>query len=180
MIQVAQESAFQGILGTLMLLCPQGRAMTATETAGQWLQGLSAQQLPHRLAGHKLKRQGQVGRPPGPWNTTCPRGSHLRCVLLKPGPPSHFPGWRPIYNVPAGSQIPPYYPELLKSESEVTQSCPTLCDPLDCSLPGSSIHGIFQARALEWVAISFSRRSSLPRDRTQVSHTADRCFTREV
>ena len=46
-------------------------------------------------------------------------------------------------------------------QSEVIQSCPTLCDPMDCSLPGSSIHGIFQARTLEWVAISFSRRSSL-------------------
>ena len=43
-----------------------------------------------------------------------------------------------------------------KSESEVAQSCPTLCDPMDCSPPGSSIHGIFQARILEWVVISFS------------------------
>ena len=51
-----------------------------------------------------------------------------------------------------------------ESESEVAQSCLTLCDPMDCSLPGSTIHGIFQARILEWVAISFSRRSSLPRD----------------
>ena len=42
------------------------------------------------------------------------------------------------------------------SESEVAQSCPTLCDPMDCSLPGSSVHRIFQARVLEWVAISFS------------------------
>ena len=41
--------------------------------------------------------------------------------------------------------------------SKVTQSCPTLCGPMDCSLPGSSVHGIFQARVLEWVAISFSR-----------------------
>ena len=63
------------------------------------------------------------------------------------------------------------------SESEVTQSCPTLCDPMDCSLPGSSVHRIFQARVLEWVAISFSRGSSQPRDRTQVSCTAGRCFT---
>ena len=39
----------------------------------------------------------------------------------------------------------------------VTQSCPTLCDPMDCSLPGFSVYGIFQARVLEWVAISFSR-----------------------
>src|SRR5574340_548996 len=45
----------------------------------------------------------------------------------------------------------------VKSESEVIQSCPTLSDPMDCSPPGSSIHGIFQARVLEWGAISFSR-----------------------
>ena len=51
-----------------------------------------------------------------------------------------------------------------KKESEVTQSWPTLCDPMDCSLPGSSIHGIFQARILEWGAIAFSTRSSQPRD----------------
>ena len=44
----------------------------------------------------------------------------------------------------------------VKSESEVTQLCPTLRDPMDCSLPGSSTHGIFQARMLEWVAIAFS------------------------
>ena len=44
----------------------------------------------------------------------------------------------------------------VKSESEVAQSCPTLCNPMDCSLLGSSVHGIFQARVLEWVAIAFS------------------------
>ena len=48
---------------------------------------------------------------------------------------------------------------------------------MDCSLPGSSIHGIFQARVLEWVAISFSSGSSRPRDRTHVSHIAGRRFT---
>ena len=58
--------------------------------------------------------------------------------------------------------------DCVESESEVTQSCLTLCDPIDCSLPGSSIHWIFQARVLEWVAISFSRGSSWPRDRTPV------------
>ena len=47
----------------------------------------------------------------------------------------------------------------VKSESEVVQSCPTLSDPLDCSLPGTSIHGIFQARLLEWGAIAFSYRT---------------------
>ena len=57
------------------------------------------------------------------------------------------------------------------------KSCLTLCDPMGCSLPGSSIHGILQARVLEWVAISFSRGSSRPRDRTQVSHIVGRRFT---
>ena len=61
--------------------------------------------------------------------------------------------------------------------SEVVQSCPTLCDPVDCSPPDSSIHGIFQVRILEWVAISFSRGSSRPRDRTRASCTAGRQFT---
>ena len=56
-----------------------------------------------------------------------------------------------------------------ESESEVAQSCPTLCDPMDCSPPGSSLHGILQARVLEWGAISFSRGSSQPRDRTRFS-----------
>ena len=60
--------------------------------------------------------------------------------------------------------------------SEVAQSCPTLCDPINCSLPGSSLHGILQARILEWVAISFSRVSSRLRDRTQVSCIAGRRF----
>ena len=68
-------------------------------------------------------------------------------------------------------------PSLQESESEVTQLCPTFCNPMDCSLPGSSIHGIFQARILEWIAISFSRRSSQPRDWTQVSRIVGRCFT---
>ena len=51
----------------------------------------------------------------------------------------------------------------------VAQSCPTLCDPVDCSPPGSSVHGILQARILEWVVIPLSKGSSQPRDRTQVS-----------
>ena len=50
----------------------------------------------------------------------------------------------------------------VKSESEVAQSCPTLRDPMDCSLPGSSIYGIFQARVLEWGAIAFSDQSEWP------------------
>ena len=50
----------------------------------------------------------------------------------------------------------------VKRESEVAQSCPTLSDPMDCSLPGSSVHGIFQARVLEWVAIAFSENYPKP------------------
>ena len=65
----------------------------------------------------------------------------------------------------------------VKRESEVSQLCPTPSDPMDWSLPGSSIHRILQARVLEWVAISFSRGSSRPRDRTWVSCTAGRRFT---
>ena len=64
----------------------------------------------------------------------------------------------------------------VKSESEVAQSCPTLCNPMDCSPPGSSIHVILQAGILKWVAISPSRGSSRPRDRTQVSRIAGRRF----
>ena len=58
-------------------------------------------------------------------------------------------------------------------------SCVWLCDPMDCSLPGSSVHGILQARILEWVAMPSSRGSSQPRDRTQVFYTAGRFFTTE-
>ena len=62
-------------------------------------------------------------------------------------------------------------------EGEVAQSCQALCDPMDCSLPHSSIHEIFQARTLEWVIISFSRGSFRPRDQTLVSHIVGRHFT---
>ena len=61
--------------------------------------------------------------------------------------------------------------------NEVAQACPTLCNPMDCSLPGSSVHEIFQARIPEWVAISCSRGSSRPRDRTQVFRIAGRRST---
>ena len=59
----------------------------------------------------------------------------------------------------------------------VVQSCPTLCDPMDSSQLGSSIHGILQARILEWVAIPFSRAYFWPKDRTQVSCIAGGFFT---
>ena len=68
------------------------------------------------------------------------------------------------------------FSEVLLSEL-LSPSCLTLCHPMDCSLPGSSVHGIFQAIVLEWIAISFSRGSSQPRAQIQVSHIVDRCFT---
>ena len=59
---------------------------------------------------------------------------------------------------------------------KVAQSCLTLCDPMDYSPPCSSVHGILQARILEWVAMPFSKGSSQPRGQTQVSHSAGRSF----
>ena len=86
---------------------------------------------------------------------------------------TRFPSWVIFTSEPClGSCL-----YCLESESEVAQSCPTLCNPMDCSLPGFSVHGIFQARVLEWVAISFSRGSSQPRDRTWVFHIVGRRFT---
>ena len=59
----------------------------------------------------------------------------------------------------------------------VTQLCPILCDPTDCTLPGSSVYGILQARILEWIAIPFSRGSFRPRDQTRIACIAGRFFT---
>ena len=70
-----------------------------------------------------------------------------------------------------------YIPSMQDSESEVAQSCLILCNPMDCSLRASSVHGTFQARILEWASISFSKRSSWPRDQTQVSRIVGRHFT---
>ena len=62
--------------------------------------------------------------------------------------------------------------------AKLLQSCPTLCDPMDCSPPRSSVHGILQARILEWVAMLSSGRSSQPKDRTHVSYVS--CIGRRV
>ena len=64
-----------------------------------------------------------------------------------------------------------------QKESEVAQWCLTLCNPMDCSLPGCSVLGIFQARGLEWIATSLSSGSSRHKDQTQVFCTAGRHFT---
>ena len=98
---------------------------------------------------------------------------------------SHFPPFPICHYTP-----PPLTPVSIQTHSGhlpepgimlgavlVGQSYPTLCNPMDCSPPGSSVHGIFQARILEWIAISFSRGSSQPRDQTRVSRSAGRLFT---
>ena len=68
----------------------------------------------------------------------------------------------------------------VKSESEVSQSCPTLCDPMDCSPPGFSIHGIFQARVLEWGAIAFSAMYiyNYVKKKKRMGHTEEICTKR--
>ena len=68
-------------------------------------------------------------------------------------------------------------PETCEVNVKLAQLCPTSCDSMDCNLPGSSVHRILQARILEWVAFPFSKRSSQPRDRTQVSHITGGFFT---
>ena len=73
-----------------------------------------------------------------------------------------------------------FFPWCLKFWVLIAQLCLTLCNPIDCSPLGSSVHGVFQARILEWVAISFSRGSSWPRDQTQVSCIAGRLFVLSV
>ena len=70
-----------------------------------------------------------------------------------------------------------WYMNYISVKVLVTQSCLTVYNPMDCSPPGSSVHGIFQARILEWIAISYSRGSPQLKDRTQLSCIAGRFFT---
>ena len=99
--------------------------------------------------------------------------------------PTSIVAWRiPWTEKPGG-------PQSMRSQSRIglsdqqlccaksLQSCPTLCAFVDGSLPGSCVHGILQARTLEWVAVPSSRGSSQPMDRTRVSHSADRLFKNE-
>ena len=97
-----------------------------------------------------------------------------RCGCSHPGfmwPLSHHPCWD------EGCLLNLSTVTLKKVKVLVTQPCPTLCDPMNCSPPGSSVHGIFQATILEWVAISFSRGSSWPRDWIWVFYIAGSFFT---
>ena len=105
----------------------------------------------------------------------CVDHSQLWEILQEMGIPDHLICL--LRNLYAGQESTVRTGHRTTKWSEVIQSYPTLCDPMDCGLPSSSVHGIFQARILEWVAISFSRRSSQPRDQTQVSRTVGRHFT---
>ena len=86
-------------------------------------------------------------------------------------------GGKLLYNIVLVSAVQQWESAMKKKWSEVAQSCRTLCNPMDCSLPGSSFHGIFQAKVLEWGAIACSRGSSQPSDWTRVSRIVGRSFT---
>ena len=85
---------------------------------------------------------------------------------------SFLPLWNMIFTISKTPQ------SLCVLCAKSPQSCPTLCNPMDCSPSGSSLHGILQARKLEWLAIPFSRGSSQPRDQTQASYIS--CTGRSV
>ena len=128
------------------------------------------------LGARRAKESGGKGKDEGPfrrdpWEATLPKKAldTFECSLGK-HPDNTFSDVR--LEMLFLTELPICH----ESESEVAQSCLTLYDPMDCSLPGSSLHGILQARVLEWGAISFSRGSSRSRDRTQVSHIPGRCF----
>ena len=85
--------------------------------------------------------------------------------------------WDCLQTTPQKAAEPPI--QIICCYCLVTKCSPTLCDPMDCSPPGPPVHGISQARILEWVAISFSRGSSQPRDQTCISFIAGRFFSIE-
>ena len=117
----------------------------------------------------------QTTRLPRPWDSPGKNtgvGCHflLQCMKVKSESevaqscPTPATPWTAVYQAPPSMGFSrqeywsglPFPSPMHESESEVAQSCPTLCNPMDCSLPGSSVHGIFQAIVLEWAAISFS------------------------
>ena len=113
--------------------------------------------LYHMACGVLLPRP-VAARSSNPWTTR-----KVPAWPFKPQGKTYFPwiGWERCWGAGRGNE---------SVKVLITQSCPTLCNPMDCTRPSSSVHGIFQARILEWVAIPFSRGSSLPKDQTQVSH----------
>ena len=121
----------------------------------------------------------------------------MKCILLCLDSFTQY-CWRVIYQIAAFYLIfttrpvleVPFYgwanwslkrfnnlPRVTHERAKSLQSCPTLCNPMDCSPPGSSVHGILQARILEWVAVPSSKGSFQPKDQTCVSCIAGRFFT---
>ena len=95
---------------------------------------------------------------------------HVLCMIRESLPLGQYASWgEHLLSVRAKGPVP--------ISADVLCSVVFVCNRMDCSPPGSSVHGILQARILEWVAMSSSRGSSQPRDRAQVSHTAGRFFT---
>ena len=105
----------------------------------------------------------------------CPHGTHI--LIGEPGKISKWIMLQLCYKyIGKWSEVAQSWScSVMKLLGEVA-----LCDPVDCSPPGSSVHGIFWARRVDWVDISFSRRSSPPRDGTSVSHITDRCLRDKV
>ena len=153
-----ETQVFRNILGPLRL------AVTLFVTVGfsLYVHFLSSKSYDRWVS--RWQFHSQLGSSIGQWydnhNTSCPEVSLIQKAKLLKQPQDSL---------------------LVQKQSQVkvlaSQSCLTLCDPRDCSPPGSSDHGILQARILEWVAIPFSRGSSWPRDQTQVSCIAGRFFT---
>ena len=109
--------------------------------------------------------------------SSCSLGSRLLDISVQSGHPYCEIPFCPLsISSPTNQLSCSRFYIMSKSEWSVIQSCPNLCDPMDCSLPGSSVHGILQARIQERGTIPFSRGSSRSRDRTHVSCTAGRFF----
>ena len=144
---------------------------------GVWWLHADRKELDPRLVGTRRLMIKIPETSPCYLTTNQSEESHVPC--------NRYPAMPPVLPLKAFSDSPCWVwvfkhelPILLawKWKHLVTQLCPTLCDPMDCSLPGSSVHGILQARILEWAAISFSRGASWPRDWTWVSFIAGRFF----
>ena len=127
----------------------------------------------HRLDGHEFEWTPDVGDGQGGL-ACCNSWGHKESDTTEQlnWPPCH---WQPFPTL----QVFGLFLPLLKVKVKVlvAQSCPSLCDPMDCSPPGSSVHGVLQVSILEWAAISFSRGSSQPKNQARVSWTAGRFFT---
>ena len=100
------------------------------------------------------------------WLTKFPKGIHTSVTLAFLHSNQYLSPPGSLWTVPMSFTLKCHV------HAKSLQLCPTICDPMDCSPPGSSVHGILQARILEWVANAFSRKSSQPSDQTSVSYVS--------